>query len=114
MRQDMYNRRRLGSSQLFKTLSNGRLIPADFGCGNNTEIGYPIKKQAWMKYYPNENSSLTDKDLEARDKIVNEEIDKEGDWKREMLYNWRFDINEQEKPLTRREKYLRWAYHRNL
>ena len=114
-KQEQYNQRRLGSSQLFKTLSNGRLIPADFGCGKNTKNGFPLKKQVWMVFHLNEDSTPTDKDLEERDKVINEGIvEQEGDWKRTMLYEWKFDIDRDEKPMTKKEMYKKWKYYETL
>jgi hypothetical protein len=112
-----YNRTRLGSPKLFKKLKNGRLIPADYGCGCNENGTYPTKKRPWMNFNLHFDSTVSqpsDQDLVERERIIEEGKEDEEDWTRVMMYNWKNGIDEYEEPPTKKEIYKKWRYWENI
>jgi len=110
--QERYKRTRLGSPALFKKLQSGKIIPADYGCGNNTINGYPIKRKEWMSFfYGSTSTEPIDMDLLERERVLDEgKEEAEADWIRTTLYNWKYGIEEHEEPKTRTKLYQNWRY----
>lgn len=44
------DRKRLGSPKLYRRTTSGRLIPENYGCGNNVNGVFPKKQPSWMKW----------------------------------------------------------------